>query len=179
VADGTVTLGERFQARWAGEPSPWYLAEKARSGAFAAFLGVRLTPSKWQAIAVGDCCLFHEQDHAMKCSFPISDPAAFSNSPILVPSRPQKYESILPHVVVKEGPWSPGASLTLMSDAVAAWYLRERLARSRKATLLSRFIAENDVELVNDMISDERSSRSMRNDDVAIVRITWPKRFRR
>ncbi len=179
LADGAAVLGDRFQARWADKPAPWYLAEKARSGSFAAFLGVRLTMTTWEAVALGDCCLFHEQAHELQCAFPIDDPADFSNSPILVPSNHQQYESVASQVAYRQGHWSPGAVLTLMSDAVAAWYLRERTAKSRKATLFSSFVTDRDVECLRDMISDERISRHMRNDDVAVMRITWPTTTRR
>lgn len=174
LAASAAILGDEFQLRWAGKPAPWYLAEKARSGSFAAFLGVQLTKGTWEAVALGDCCLFHEQSHQLQCAFPISDPDGFSNSPILLPSNHRQYESVAPKVAFRQGSWSPGAILTLMSDAVAAWYLRERIARSQKATLLSRFVTEHRVEHLRDMISHERLNCRMRNDDVAILRITWP-----
>jgi hypothetical protein len=167
-------LGDRFQARWACREAPWYLAEKAQAGAFAAFLGVRLIGKTWEAVALGDCCLFHEQAHELRCSFPIEDPSGFTNAPILIPSSHRHYASAIPPMSRRSGSWMPGAKLTLMSDAIACWYLRERLARSRSATLFSQCILENDDESLRQLVSDERLRCRLRNDDVAILRIMWP-----
>ena len=39
---------------------PWYAAEKARKGAYAAFVGLSINAVNraWRAVAIGDCCLF-------------------------------------------------------------------------------------------------------------------------
>src|ERR671934_1467455 len=44
-----------------GRPLPWYAAEKARRGAYAAFVGASLNVVNrgWRAVAIGDCCLLH------------------------------------------------------------------------------------------------------------------------
>jgi len=66
-------LGDRLQARWAGRALPWYLEAKAEAGAFAAFVGLRLVGERrWEAVALGDSCLFVERPEALVRSFPVT-----------------------------------------------------------------------------------------------------------
>src|SRR5258708_3771982 len=51
-----------LQQRWAAAVGtaalPWYAEIKLQQGAFATFLGVAAYELRWQAVAVGDSCLF-------------------------------------------------------------------------------------------------------------------------
>ena len=79
---------EPLQQRWTAvvceRPLPWYAEEKAQQGAFAAFLGLRLTcpgrrsPGRWRAMAMGDSCLFQLRGT-------ISKPRSRSNAPLTSP----------------------------------------------------------------------------------------------
>ena len=84
------TLGSRFDLRWQGRKLPWFAEEKARSGAFAAFVGVSFSESRgrlhWQAVAIGDACLIVRRQGAVVASFPLDDPDRFSSHPILLAS---------------------------------------------------------------------------------------------
>jgi len=61
-------------------PLPWFAEEKARLGAFAAFLGIEFKPELtlfsdrgfWSGLAIGDCCLFQFRDGNQLLSFPYS-----------------------------------------------------------------------------------------------------------
>ena len=44
------------------EPLPWYLEGRYDQGAFATFLGLSFGARSWQAVAVGDSCLFQVRD---------------------------------------------------------------------------------------------------------------------
>src|SRR4051812_21505254 len=58
---------QRWAAAVAGEDAdaaqPWFVEARMRQGAFATLLGVRVDAAGgWEAVAVGDSCLFHVRD---------------------------------------------------------------------------------------------------------------------
>ena len=71
---------------------PWYAEEKAKDGAFAAFIGLELSnensgpggENSWQATAVGDSCLIHVRGNEILEKFPVTDSASFNNHPNLL-----------------------------------------------------------------------------------------------
>ena len=78
---GDGTLGEdltalpALAARWRAEVGalslPWFAAEKARSGAHAALLGLHVEEGGgFLAMSAGDCCLFQIRADALLAAFP-------------------------------------------------------------------------------------------------------------
>ncbi|HKG96645.1 MAG TPA: hypothetical protein VKA97_02450, partial [Pyrinomonadaceae bacterium] len=69
-----VAEGRELHDSWNGLSFSWYSEEKARSGSFAAFVGVEfdLGAPSWQAIALGDTCLLHCRRGTLLKSFPLS-----------------------------------------------------------------------------------------------------------
>src|SRR5207245_2817099 len=123
------------QARWAAlvdrRPLPWYAAEQARQGAFAALVGLSLsTDGRWTALAVGDCCLFQLRGEGLLVAFPLDDPDAFDNRPMLLGSRPHTNRGLRQcgAIATASGAWQAGDTFLLMSDALAAAFLRLRRA---------------------------------------------------
>jgi len=121
----------RIQGRWATRvdqrPLAWYAAEQARRGAFAALVGFSLMKDgRWNALAVGDCCLFQVRGDALLVAFPLGHPDAFDNRPLLLCSRPAGNASLRRGgaIVTATGGWEPGDTFMLMSDALAAAFLR-------------------------------------------------------
>ncbi len=53
-------IGERVSERWRNKPLPWYVEERAREGAYAAFVGLTFENQKeglqWRVLAIGDSC---------------------------------------------------------------------------------------------------------------------------
>ncbi len=132
---------------------PWYAIEQVRRGAFAALVGLTIAHDTWTALAAGDSCLFHVRDGELLQAFPISDSEEFGNRPFLIGSR----ASCNPEWVhTAEGTWQPGDTFLLMSDALAALYLRE-----------------NRVELggFRAWVRRMRAERLMRNDDVSLLHL--------
>ena len=85
-----------MQTRWLqGLPASldWLGEEKAQEGAFATFLGVTVTASAdsathdWQAVAVGDACLFHTRENQLLAAFPLERSETFTNVPRSLGSR--------------------------------------------------------------------------------------------
>ena len=169
-------LGEKFERRWAKKSLPWYAEEKARDGAFAAFVGLAFLSSSeglaWQMVALGDSCLIHKRQGVLVKALPLSDPSAFGFHPILLPSKVVKQQDIVDHFIITTGQAQPGDVFFLFSDAIAAWYLQEAMAEnSSRATEFERLVAVDDIVGVKAVIACERRKQTLRNDDVAIVRV--------
>lgn len=161
-------LGERLERRWAGRALPWYLEEKAASGAFAAFVGVRFTRSwTWSAVAIGDACMVVERDGRIHQSFPLSSASEFSSRPILVPSRPVgRMDGV---IQLAHGLCEPGDVILLMSDAICAWYFAHAVSEGDLHGAFHRAMsAEGEMAR---FVAVERGAGRLRNDDVAIVRL--------
>ena len=170
------------QARWAalvdGRPMPWYAVEQARRGAFAALVGLSVSPDGgWTALAVGDCCLFHLRRGALLVAFPVDDPDAFDNRPMLLGSRPLSNSRLREcgAIATASGVWQPGDTFLLMSDALAAAYLRMRdgpadaPARAEAASQLPGLDFDRTHAGFRRWIRTLRARRIMRNDDVSLL----------
>jgi hypothetical protein len=168
-------LGERLQRRWSKQALPWYAEEKARNGAFAAFLGVAFLESvgslQWQVVALGDSCLIQKRGSRIITALPLSDPNEFGNRPFLVPSNPGAQERAIENVIIHRGMAEPGDVFLLLTDAIAAWYLKNNAAEPTRVAQLEEALADGDLQRVEDLIAHERAALALRNDDVAILRI--------
>ena len=83
---------ERWRMESGGQPLPWHAKVKFQQGAFATFLGVTLGAVvednvPWEAVAVGDACLFQTHGNEMLSVFPLKQSREFNNRPKLVGSR--------------------------------------------------------------------------------------------
>ena len=167
--DRVRALGERLEEKWTGRQLPWYLEEKATGGAFAAFLGLQITPDwTWSAVALGDSCLIIERDRTVEQAFPISSADAFSSRPILVASNPDK-DAAKQVLCLGQGVCLSGDVFLLMSDALACWYLGH--AASSRDLLGEFHSALGDTSAFSTLIERERTLRRLRNDDVAVVKL--------
>lgn len=170
-------LGERLQRRWSKQALPWYAEEKARNGAFAAFVGLAFLGSvdgglQWQVVALGDSCLIQKRGARIITALPLSDPNDFGNRPILVPSNTGAQEKAIENVIVDRGMAEPGDVFLLLTDAIAAWYLRNIAAEPTRVGPFEEALAVNDRQRLEDLIAHERAAQALRNDDVAIIRIS-------
>ncbi len=129
LAAGLADEQAVWQAVVDAQPLPWYAEEKARSGAFAALLGLTVDTSDpeqagWQAIAVGDCALFHVRGNALVQSFPAEDAAFFSGSPVLICSLPQRNGAVAENLHLAAGGLHDGDRLYLVTDALGQYLLQ-------------------------------------------------------
>ncbi len=112
-------------------------------GAFAAFLGIVLTAPPlplgegrrvradcchWQAVAVGDTCLFHTRNNALLNAFPLDHSDQFGNRPQLVGSRMPVGTVSQRQRLWSDGSGQSGDRLWSMTDALAKWCLTEHEA---------------------------------------------------
>lgn len=166
-------IGDRVRARWEGRTLPWYLDDKARLGAFAAFVGVALDDDAraFEAVALGDSCLFVLEGGRIAASFPLTDAEQFRASPTLLPSNHARFADVSPLVRTLRADLAPGATLLLLSDAISAWYLADAARDGAGARRLHALLDRDDAAGVAALVAEERAARRMRNDDVAVLRI--------
>lgn len=161
-------MQQAWQQEVQSRPLPWYAEEKARFGAFSTLIGLTLhdhtgarRQGTWRALAVGDSCLFQMRQQKLVASFPLSDAAAFDHSPVLLSSRPEPNRAALEAVQSLSGFWQTGDEFLLMTDALAAWFLRHG------GTVACRPPSGDFAAWIHDL----RQHRLLRNDDVTLVRV--------
>ncbi len=154
---------------------PWHGEAKARAGAFATLLGliVRSAPDEpqrlsWQALAVGDGCLFVVRDDRLQFSFPLEDAAEFDNNPALVCSNPDNAGELWGRLHRSRGKCVPGDLLILASDALACWFL----ARNDEGQRPWETLLALDSLGWEAWVEEQRSAGTMRNDDTTLVTIS-------
>ena len=159
-----------------GRPLPWFAAEKAGRGAYAAFVGVSLNAVNrgWRAVAIGDCCLLHVRalpsQLELVSAFPLSHSEEFGSSPFLVGSVKKTDDDPLPHVRVSEGVLGADDTLFFASDALSAWLLR-RAEKGEPAWDAISPLGMNTQEDFETLVTQAREEGT-RNDDMTLVRLT-------
>ena len=169
------TEGRELHDSWNGLTLSWYSEEKARTGSFAAFVGLELdlnAPS-WKAIALGDTCLLHCRGSALLKSFPLTRSECFNSNPKLVASNAALHESTMSSAVVDSGVCEDGDVLLLMSDGAASWCLQ----RFENGDFDPDFLKGKDDEELRRFFDGERQAGRIRNDDLAVVRIEIKRRI--
>jgi hypothetical protein len=163
LTDARKIWHETFQARQLS----WFAEEKFLEGAYATFLGVAFHGEmpRWQALAVGDSCLFHVRDHQMLQAFPVRHAKAFGNRPRLIGSR--KASKAVTRMQ-REGDWQKGDRLFLMTDALAHWFL-EKVENHQEPW--KEVLTVANQEAFESWVIGKRKSQEMRNDDVTLVSI--------
>jgi serine/threonine protein phosphatase PrpC len=175
-------LSAQWQSLVKDKPLPWYAEEKLQMGAYASLLGLTVKQTKaqaktggtWQALAVGDSCLFHVRQDSLLTAFPLERSDQFNNRPVLLPTKLAGSDEVIASFSRRQGEWEYGDIFYLMTDAMAAWLLRRYevdgtrlVCRSDLATavLFARFV-EEERKLLD---ADGRSL--LRNDDVTVVQV--------
>jgi len=170
---------QRIWKRHVGKkPLPWYAEQKLESGAFAAIAGIKIGSQvkEWSAFAVGDCCVFHTREEVILTSFPMDHAEQFNNRPLLLSSVASNNLGVVESVKCISGTWVSGDTFYLMSDALAAWFLRYASLPGGDAayclrTLTNQRSFADFVELQrNDVFKD--GEPMMRNDDVTLLACT-------
>jgi hypothetical protein len=159
--------GRRWREAVGNAPLPWYAEAKREQGAFAAFLGLRVEPGRWRAVAVGDACLFQARGDSLLRSFPLASPDDFGNHPPLLTSaagasRPWHRG---------KGKWRPGDVLLLMTDALACWFLGRCAAGGGPWEELHRLDGPDAEGEFADWVEGLRDRDGLRNDDVTLGRL--------
>ena len=151
---------------------PWHGETKARAGAFAALLGLSIGAAlddcerlKWQAIAVGDCCLFVIHEDRLLQSFPLESADEFDNYPSLVSSNRSASKELWDAVRSTSGECVSGDVFILASDAMACWFLARLEGGEEPVETLTGLDEANWA----DWVDEQRESGMMRNDDTTLL----------
>ena len=164
------------QERWRGDipwgSIPWHGEAKARAGAFATLLGLMISSPpdapqclSWQALAIGDSCLFVVREDRLQVSFPLEDTAQFDNYPALVCSNPDNTGDLWEGVRRHSGECRAGDLFVLASDALACWFL----ARNDEGQKPWETLMALDLSEWASWVEEQRSAGAMRNDDTTLV----------
>lgn len=163
-----------------GKPIQWYEEPGLAAGAFASFLGFTLhrgmdkQKGSWEAFAVGDSCLVQVRDEEIFVSFPLTHSSDFNSRPFLISSNNQKNLNISPHII-ETGEWKKYDKFFLMTDAIAAWFLKEYENGNKPWKILKSYKSKKEVKektkKFKKLIDESRQQKTMRNDDVTVIRI--------
>lgn len=158
------------------KPIQWYEEPGLNSGAFASLLCLKLNDrndveTHWDAIALGDSCLFQVRDNALITSFPIASSSLFNNRPYLLSSNPANNTYVLKHAKRLTGKWKKNDSFFLMTDALAAWFLKQAEdGESPWFSILDSNTAKYEQPL-GELVKYLRERGTIRNDDVSVIRL--------
>jgi len=163
-----------WPARSAAGSVPWYAAMKSEEGSFATLAGLELRRPRrgaavwgWKAVAVGDSCLVHVRGRSVEAAFPHADPAAFGNTPPLVPSS---QDVPCPEPEWLAGRADPGDLLLLATDAAAARLLDPPALAPALAAVRAALRAGDPAPLLDWF----RQLQAAVNDDVSVIAVRLP-----
>lgn len=166
-------------ARYWREEIPWqrlnpFEEEKARQGSAATLVGMQFavppphaTTGTWQCLALGDSCLFQIRQGQPVAALPLRRSADFNAHPPLLSTQRSITEQYIGRLVTYEGIWQTGDTFLLMTDAIAAWFLREREEGMAPWDLL----APLDERRFAQFVRETQTHRLMRTDDVTVFMI--------
>ncbi len=145
----------------------WVQRVGGQIGSHATLLGGRIARDSIEALAVGDCCLFHLAHDARPAAFPLHDSSQFGTSPTLVTSHSGNNEQLCTTVRRYRASISPGDVLFAVSDALAEW-----LMRNLGNPDVWRCLAQIGHEGFDQLCDDLRADKQLKNDDVTLLRVS-------
>jgi len=170
-------LQDQLHTHISRRPLPWYAEAQLLQGSFATLLGVVLTVSEdaeytWQAVAVGDSCLFHTRGTDLLGVFPLNRAEQFGNMPHLVGSRTSADVIREKRALLTQSHALPNDRLWMMTDALAHWCLKEHEAgRNSWAELEWLLAPPQPDESFAAWIEELRDKRELHNDDVTLLAV--------
>ncbi|QSQ19524.1 protein phosphatase 2C domain-containing protein [Pyxidicoccus parkwayensis] len=179
-ASGLLSVLPALQRQWhehvGAKQLPWYAEEKLREGAFATLLGVTLREQEgrrtWEALAIGDSCLFQLRGGVLLRAFPLEQSAAFGSTPFLLSTHAHQNGRVGAQVRSASGDLRDGDTLYLMTDALACWFLAEHERGHAPWTLLPGTFSGEGRAAFEALIGRLRAEKAMRNDDVTLLQLT-------
>lgn len=155
------------------ERNRFYLTNSfnTKESAASTFIGIefRKDSGAWEAMIVGDSCLFHQSDTGLK-SYPIEDSTDFTNRPEFFASFAKDNHSEPTFI---HGNAIPGDTFILATDALAKWILEHKEIGKIDAAL-DRLKAMETDEKFYQFIHTARHDEAIRlvNDDVTLMLIS-------
>ncbi|MCL5951183.1 MAG: protein phosphatase 2C domain-containing protein [Chloroflexi bacterium] len=156
-------------------PIKWYEEPGLEAGAFATLIGVSLfasmegRPGRFEVAGVGDSCIFLVREDALVFRFPFLTAEEFNNQPVLLASNCTRKARALEQFQFARGDLCMSDRLYLMTDALAAWFVRKSQAGYAPWRELDKF---GDRESFSLGIKQLRETRQIRNDDMTLTRVS-------
>ncbi|MFN8463978.1 MAG: protein phosphatase 2C domain-containing protein [Caldilineaceae bacterium] len=158
------------------KPLAWNFQVKAQRGAFATLLGITFTgcengERRWDAVAVGDSCLFQARAGELICSWPQLASGDFGFHPQLLCSIAANNERVWAGLdgLTTSGTWAAGDLFLLMTDALAKWFVTAQENKHRPWETLKEVAASASF---SGWIEERRAGQEMPNDDVTLMIIS-------
>ncbi len=177
ISETLRSLQEQWRDHLNSRQLPWYAQHKLLLGAFAALIGLTISPDAangasgtWDAVASGDSCLVQVRGEEVVAAFPLDTAAAFNTHPILLSTDPQALVLAMESLKIISGTWQSGDQFFLMSDALAAWFFRE-LEENAKPWEVLRDLEYDKTKPFGPWVASLRTNKAIRNDDVTLYRI--------
>lgn len=172
-------LSKAWRKKLNAKDLPWYAQEKLNSGAFSTLAGItfRLTDASsvaFDAIAIGDSCIFQIRGDTIIAFFPLGSVDDFHNRPVLISSNAANNIHLQAFVKKWSGTAQAGDSFWLMTDALACWVLaRYEEDRSVIKQIHELACAHDFINLVHAerKLTSRDGSFNLRNDDVTLIRV--------
>ncbi len=166
-----------LQARWhAGihwDNLRFPFREKAMAGDHSTLIGLSFYPSgddggTWEALAVGDSCLFHVRADTLIRSFPLQKSSEFNDFPSLLSSTTRNIGQLQCAVKTCKGDYQTKDLFLLATDAAARWFIGRSEEGVKPWLEIEKLCT---AEELNDFILSLRKTRSIEDDDVTMLRI--------
>lgn len=150
----------------------WPASEKILEGSFATFLAVQFHDNisnsrNWNALSVGDSCLFKVKDGKITESFPIHEASEFNNSPHLITSNFNSYQE---HIQFSSGTLAVGETLILATDSIAKWLFQENESTDSLSQTLD-FISK--LEDKRKYFEDLVNNKIVHYDDLTLIVLNY------
>lgn len=170
IFDEIVTIAQtEWQNTIPWNTLKWPYDVKAKEGSFSTLLGLNLKPDagyQWNAISVGDSCLFKIKNGQITDFFPLQNSSEFNYSPHLICSISDSYKS---HIKTMSGILGKGESLLMATDSVSKW-ISQRYEMDPDENILT-VLPQNSVQ-IKEFFSREIDAGNMKNDDLTLLVIS-------
>ena len=153
---------------------PWYAEQKAETGAFATFLGLTINGEEntYEAVAIGDCTLFHIRNNELLHTFPVSSLEDFGNTPNLIATN-EKYQTEFEKTLFYHSDTiAINDVIILATDALAAWFFKQKDIGEKPWNHLAS-ILENHYADFENWLNNQRRDNEIKNDDVTLLIIKF------
>lgn len=163
--------------RASNKPILWFEEPGLEQGAFSTILGITFMGrsssqfGEWEAVSIGDSCMFQIRDDELITAFPIIESKEFNNSPYLICSNSHSNKNVVDKLRYTTGRYQIDDRFFLMTDALACWFL-DASERGEKPWRFINDLRTDDEEIsFEDFVRAFRDAKSLKNDDVTLVRI--------
>ena len=159
-----LPLQMTWQQWLANQNLSWFAKRKAGEGAFATFLSLEISANlSWQALAVGDSCLFVVRDRHLSKSFPLQQSHEFNNRPRLIGTH-----SNVEHISFSKinGVAQIGDRFYLTTDAIACWIFKQLESNQDPWVILDELSSQ---DLFAEWVTELRDRHHIANDDTTLL----------